>query len=1471
MKKIAVFMMKIGMIFAITVGVSFFAFEKIYESMRRPEMKIALVNEDSGTYYKAEKISFGSAFVKQAERDKGYQWTIGTRSVGESKLEDNEVDLLVIIPNDFSKKAVSFNEVNPEQLKLIYKINPRSNFLQLTQSETVLAELESGFNKSITEVYFASALQNIDNTKINVNRIVEEQKAHEKIVVEDVNANVAKMTENFTTVKIDSEQDTKSLEALAKSLESFNKRNIENKDFLGTYNGNHRKFEGIYQQNNVGFSGFMQKQGEFNNGFNNGRHQEKIGSIRDSIVGIENYFTGNHGGSNAVIRLEEAKLRVDDAVALLKDNRRAIDSWIVEDESGASKLDNDVKAIADLVSLVNKFPQDNNEVKMAIELKITEFCRDNLINTSLVARNAAHACYRLGYGDEGSFKSSFTGTSYFAIDAQDTTVISLSVDQKDSEFKHVSCATVEDFGHNFISKEQSSMEVIDCPPIINEGQEVRINVPQNADKQQLLAITYTIMSQDDAQNIEVNQELLTQIPRLMPPTINAPDSGQNSELSGTGVAGSTIIFEDLVDVDNVLVGADGKWQVVVSGLVQSQIITIHQELLMARYDGEDFINRSESVTTVVGDNLGPEISRIKVGKNSRIEGSGTPFGTVFVTFPEGLSLSTTVDQFGSWRLVSPIELFKNQRISAYQIHDINGGVKTSPIVDKVVVETINLTINHIEAAQKPIISGTGEPGALLKIYKKSLAITGEEVILEPVLAELRLGNVEDETIPINWSVDLAVDLAHGQKIVVMQTDLYGNEAGMVEQTVQDTIAPNMPRVTSIAENRISGMGDAGAKISLQINGQEQLPDLIREITVSDEGVWEFKTEYVPNQMDELNFVQTDQAGNSSGTIKIILGTEQYQDELVIGEEQFAVGQIGIIRGTARAGGEINVKINDVEKTTVAAENGNWAIDFTEVEVITLETVITIIQLKQTDELVTTTEIHYQPKIKGAPKNEILSVISENESPVYYTQSAKKRKLDNTNITKVETTPEVINQYFTLYYGHGIASINNEFSNRREIEANATETSLYKKLNSQYTSIEVISKTLSDFKDAIKTSFLAFKVQTQGAIDILDGPNCNPDGLCLGGVDDGIAIEIEGIKLQGEQLRQLKSSHEEFTQTFTSLQGRSTEVTNQLAQLSAEKAEEAPLLLAVTEEHKKMLEQGSSLQESAEGYHKTVEEMRNSADDFANITIEMTDKSTTYLQHLQKVTTKLQEDVEGNANFSDNLATVFANSKIDGAENDYLYDFMSNPVKKENFSEKAFRGITLFPYFTTIISFTLSLMLAYTFLNWKRKLEIVYADEYTWDVLMANVKKSGLLFAIATLVGIIVGMVSAFMAGLLSWQLLSWVIALVFIINAFTHLMYFCLRQFKSFGLFLILGVVLVYLLSSQAMGVYVLEGSVLAKILALFPLVYIEDMLSSILYGSSLAGHEWVIFSVVLVLVGAIVFSLLIGVYEAKKEVQKNA
>src|SRR5690606_38017210 len=102
------------LIIALATGLPYLSLNKDINSSTSsitPEVKsmsIALVNEDEGATFNGEQLEFGEAFVRSLDNDENHEWVVvSSRGVAERGLNDNTFDMMIIIPNDFSQKALS--------------------------------------------------------------------------------------------------------------------------------------------------------------------------------------------------------------------------------------------------------------------------------------------------------------------------------------------------------------------------------------------------------------------------------------------------------------------------------------------------------------------------------------------------------------------------------------------------------------------------------------------------------------------------------------------------------------------------------------------------------------------------------------------------------------------------------------------------------------------------------------------------------------------------------------------------------------------------------------------------------------------------------------------------------------------------------------------------------------------------------------------------------------------------------------------------------------------------------------------------------------------------------------------------------------------------------------------------------------------------------------------------------------------
>src|SRR5699024_11057773 len=122
----------------LTAGLTYMSLNNVSETKDKEDstkMNVALVNEDEGTTFNKEELDFGERFVKSLDKNNEQDWYVVSRGVAENGLERATYDMMIVIPNDFSDRALSMTDDHPEQVVLDYKINASDNDKVQAQAE----------------------------------------------------------------------------------------------------------------------------------------------------------------------------------------------------------------------------------------------------------------------------------------------------------------------------------------------------------------------------------------------------------------------------------------------------------------------------------------------------------------------------------------------------------------------------------------------------------------------------------------------------------------------------------------------------------------------------------------------------------------------------------------------------------------------------------------------------------------------------------------------------------------------------------------------------------------------------------------------------------------------------------------------------------------------------------------------------------------------------------------------------------------------------------------------------------------------------------------------------------------------------------------------------------------------------------------------------------------------------------------
>ncbi|ARJ50993.1 type VII secretion protein EsaA [Staphylococcus lutrae] len=138
-------------------------------------VKIAVVNEDQPTLYNGSKVELGKPFVKMLSHEGKHDFETVSRQVAENGLKNGQYQVMVVIPQNFSKLAMQLDEKSPSQMTLQYKtaVGQKENVAR--ETEKVVSDILSRFNERLTQIYFSSIIDNLHHAQKNVDEMMTRQ------------------------------------------------------------------------------------------------------------------------------------------------------------------------------------------------------------------------------------------------------------------------------------------------------------------------------------------------------------------------------------------------------------------------------------------------------------------------------------------------------------------------------------------------------------------------------------------------------------------------------------------------------------------------------------------------------------------------------------------------------------------------------------------------------------------------------------------------------------------------------------------------------------------------------------------------------------------------------------------------------------------------------------------------------------------------------------------------------------------------------------------------------------------------------------------------------------------------------------------------------------------------------------------------------------------------------------------------
>jgi len=126
------------------------------------EIPVAVVNLDKGAEYDGEKLQAGQDLVDELKKDGSFDWKFVSADEAARGMEDETYYMRITVPEDFSQKATTVLDKQPETAKIEFSPNKGYNFLAGQIGETAVKEIKSKVSEAVTKTYTEKLFAKLD-------------------------------------------------------------------------------------------------------------------------------------------------------------------------------------------------------------------------------------------------------------------------------------------------------------------------------------------------------------------------------------------------------------------------------------------------------------------------------------------------------------------------------------------------------------------------------------------------------------------------------------------------------------------------------------------------------------------------------------------------------------------------------------------------------------------------------------------------------------------------------------------------------------------------------------------------------------------------------------------------------------------------------------------------------------------------------------------------------------------------------------------------------------------------------------------------------------------------------------------------------------------------------------------------------------------------------------------------------------
>ena len=131
-------------------------------------LPVAFVNEDKGVSLNGKSLNVGESVEKKLKDNHDLGWEFVSKQQADEGVNNGHFYAVVTIPSDFSQKAASITESEPQQAVINFTTTPAKNYIGSLVSNQAAAKVKSSVSEQITQAYAKGILENLDKLGIGL-------------------------------------------------------------------------------------------------------------------------------------------------------------------------------------------------------------------------------------------------------------------------------------------------------------------------------------------------------------------------------------------------------------------------------------------------------------------------------------------------------------------------------------------------------------------------------------------------------------------------------------------------------------------------------------------------------------------------------------------------------------------------------------------------------------------------------------------------------------------------------------------------------------------------------------------------------------------------------------------------------------------------------------------------------------------------------------------------------------------------------------------------------------------------------------------------------------------------------------------------------------------------------------------------------------------------------------------------------